>query len=140
VFRHPSEPRSERAEIERTLFPKNSCIAARLYDQPNVFLAARHDLARYGISEMLSPNRQGVVTDAVCSSHGNDIDSDKACVTGHSPTAREKTKVSLVCCRFSLGAGWNRNGLFRQAGHPVAGCHGLQAVEEVTTRFELMFR
>ena len=34
---------------------------------------------------MPAPNRQGAVTNAVCSSHGNDIDSDGACVTGPQP-------------------------------------------------------
>lgn len=36
------------------------------------------------------------------------------------------------CCRFPLSAEWDRNVLARQASHPVAGCHGLRAVEGVT--------
>jgi len=81
---------------------------------------------------MLAPNRQGAVTNAVRSSHGDDMDSDGTCVTGPQPCSEGKTRVSPVCRRFPLSAGWNRNVLLRQAGHPVAGCHGLQAVEEVT--------
>jgi hypothetical protein len=34
---------------------------------------------------MPAPNRHGAVTNTVCPSHGDDIDSDGACVTGPQP-------------------------------------------------------
>ena len=34
---------------------------------------------------MPAPNRQAAATNTVCSSHGNDTDSDGACVTGPQP-------------------------------------------------------
>ena len=53
--------------------------------RPKVFAVARRTRNCYGIGEMPAPNRQGAVTNAVCSAHGNDIDSDGACVTGSQP-------------------------------------------------------
>ncbi len=61
----PSEPRSERAGVKRTLRGRSR--------------------NRYGIGETPALNRHGTVTNAVCSSHGNDTDSDGACVTGPQP-------------------------------------------------------
>jgi hypothetical protein len=80
-----SEPRSEQAGVERTLLARNRRTVAGLDDRPNVFVVARRIWACYGIGEMLAPNRQGAVTNAVCPSHGNDTDSDGACVTGPQP-------------------------------------------------------
>ena len=59
------------------------------------------------------PNHEGRRTDG--GSHGNDTDSDGTYVIWPQPIVTEKG-----------------NSLFRQAGHPVAGCHGFQAVAEVT--------
>jgi hypothetical protein len=132
VFRRLWEPRSEQAGVERTLRPTNRGAMARLDDQPNVFDVGQHITHCYGIGETPAPNRQGAVVNTVCSLHGNDIDSDGACVTGPQPYTREKGRPPPVCRRFPLSAGWNRNGLVRETGHPVAGCHGLKAVEEVT--------
>ena len=80
-----SEPRSEQAGVKRTLCGKNHRTVVGLGDRPKVFAVAQPTRNCYGIGEMLAPNRQGAVTNAVCSSHGNDIDSDGACVTGPQP-------------------------------------------------------
>jgi hypothetical protein len=85
VFRHQSDPRNEQAEVERTLLPINRRTVAELDDQPSVFVVARCILACYGIGEMPAPNRQGAVSNAVYSLHGDDTDSDGACVTGPQP-------------------------------------------------------
>ena len=63
----------------------NHWTVAGLDDRPNVFVVARRTRGCYGIGETPAPNRQGAVTNAVCSLHGNDIDSDGACVTGPQP-------------------------------------------------------
>ena len=105
---------------------------AGLDDQSNAFAVPRVNNECYGIGEMPASNRQGAVTNAVRSSHGDDIDSDGACVTGLQPYSEGENESSPVCCRFPLNAGWNRNVLVRQGSHPVAGCHGLKVVEEVT--------
>ena len=70
---------------ERTFTRQNHRIVAGLVDRPKVFLADRRTGNCYGIGEMPAPNRQGAVTNMVCSSHGNDTDSDGACVTGPQP-------------------------------------------------------
>jgi hypothetical protein len=80
-----SEPRSEQAGVERTLLPRNRRPVAGLDDQPNVFVVVRRILICDGIGEMLAPNRQGAVTDTVCSSRSDDTDSDGTCVTGSQP-------------------------------------------------------
>lgn len=80
-----TEPRISQAGIERTLLPRNRNPVANLGDQPNVFIVLRPTGNCYGIGEMPAPNRQGAVTNVGCSSHGNDIDSDGACVTGPQP-------------------------------------------------------
>jgi len=99
------------------------------------------------------PNRQGAVTNAVCSSRGDDTDSDgivretqslvitktkiedfrTTCVTGPQPYCEGKKRASPECFRFPLSAGWNRNVVLRHGGHPVAGYRDLKAVKEVTT-------
>ena len=87
-----SEPRSEQAEVERTLGGQNHRTVAGLDDRPKVFVVARHISGCYGIGEVPAPNRQGAVTNAVCPSHGNDIDSDGACVTGPQPYSERENE------------------------------------------------
>ena len=49
------------------------------------FIVARRSENCYGIGEMLAPNRQGAVTNGVCSSRSTDVDSDGVYVTGPQP-------------------------------------------------------
>ena len=59
----------------------------------------------YGIGEMPAPNHKGRRTSG--GSHGDDTDSDGACLTGPQPYTGEETRVPPVCCRFPVSAGWN---------------------------------
>ena len=65
---------------------------AGLDDQPNGFVVAHRLEICYGIGEMPAPNREGAVTNTVCSSHGNDTDSDGACVTGPQPYSERENE------------------------------------------------
>jgi hypothetical protein len=93
---------------------------------------ARRTGACYGIGETPAPNRQGAVTNVVYSSHGNDIDSDGACVTGPQPYSEGENESFAGMLPVPSECGLEPDRSVPQAGHPVAGCHGLQAVEEVT--------
>jgi hypothetical protein len=81
---------------------------------------------------MPAPNRQGAVTNPVCSSHGDDTDSDGACVTGPQPYSEGEHESFAGMLPVPSECGLDRNAVVRHGSHPVAGCHGLQAVEEVT--------
>jgi len=56
----------------------------------------------YEYREMPAPNGQGAMSDAVCSSHGDDMVFDGACLTGPQPYTGEETRVPPVCCRFPV--------------------------------------
>jgi len=70
----------------------NHWTVAGLDDRTNVFVVARRTRKCYGIGETPAPNRQGAVANAVCSLHGNNIDSDGACVTGPQPYSEGENK------------------------------------------------
>jgi hypothetical protein len=55
--------------------------------------------------EMPASNRQGAVTNAVCSSDGDDMVFDGAWLTGPQPYTGEKTRVSPECLWFPLECG-----------------------------------
>ena len=75
---------------------------------------------------MPAPNRQGAVTNAVCSSHGNDIDSDGACVTGPQPYIEGENESFAGMLPVPSECGLEPKYRVRHGSHPVAGCHGLR--------------
>jgi hypothetical protein len=81
----------------------------------NPFYVTLYSMECYGIGEMPAPNHKGQRTSG--GSHGDDTDSDGACLTGPQPYTGEKTRVSPVCCRFLLSAGWNLERLARRTSH-----------------------
>ena len=78
--------------------------------------------------EMPAPNRQGVVTNTVCSSHGNDRQSAGPTWPGHSPI-RGGTESPLVCRQFTLSAVGTADVTLN--GKPIVGFHVPQGVEEI---------
>ena len=99
-----SELRSEQAEAERTTRSRTTDGGCRISHRKRFYMPPC-SMKYYGIGEMLAPNHKG--RRASGGSHGDDTDADGACLTGPQPYIGEKTRVSPVCCRFPLSAGWN---------------------------------
>lgn len=74
--------------------PSNRPTVAQLDDQPTAFVVTQPIWRCYGIGEMPALNRQGAVSNAVCSSHGDDIDSDRACAIGPRPSSEGERQTS----------------------------------------------
>jgi len=60
----------------------------------NPFAVARRTIECYGFGEMLAPNHKGRWTNG--GSHGDDTESDGACLTGPQPYTGEETRVPPV--------------------------------------------
>ena len=82
-----SDPRNEQAGVERTHWQRTTGDGYRISNR-NRFYVAPCNRGCYGIGEMPAPNHKGRRTDG--GSHGNDTDSDGACLTGPQPYEGDK--------------------------------------------------
>jgi len=109
-----SEPRSAQAGVERTTRSQTTEDTCWISHR-NRFCVPPSSMECYGIGEMPAPNHKGQRTSG--GSYGDDTDSDGASLTGPQPYTGEETRVSPVCCRFPLSAGWNLERYTRRKSH-----------------------
>jgi phenylpropionate dioxygenase-like ring-hydroxylating dioxygenase large terminal subunit len=83
----------------------------------------------YESREMPSLNRQGEVTNAVCSSHGDDMEFDGTCLTAPQPYEGEReTSSSMMLVPSECGLKPQRPVPSR---NPMVGFHAVHGVEAV---------
>ena len=115
-----SDPRNEQAGVERTHWQRTTGDGYRISHRKLLTVAPR-TVVCYGIGEMPAPNHKGRGTGG--GSHGDDTDSDGACLTGPQPYEGDKREFPrCIAGSLRVRVGTSNATL---GGNPMVGFHVL---------------